>query len=75
MCTKKLEAKPLMKKIHIIISIIFIFHGKNLQAAELTTEASWNSLKSSMSYLYQVSFMQFTAQNNLYTAFAAVPSI
>lgn len=59
----------------VFLAFLFLLFAKNLSAAELTGETYWNGLKSSVTLLYQGSYMQFTAKNNLYYAGAAVPSL
>lgn len=44
-------------------------------AAEMDIPTAWDGLKSSLTYFYQGSYMQFTAENNLYYAAAAAPSL
>lgn len=63
-----------MKRISIVF-FTFLFFIKTLSAGDLTAEASWQTLKSSMTYLSQGSYMQFSAKNNLYVATIAVPSL
>lgn len=46
-----------------------------LRAEELTGPAYWDGLKTSFTYLYQGSYLQFTAKNNLYVAAAAAPAL
>jgi undecaprenyl-diphosphatase len=58
----------------VLVTLFFLF-SKNLSAAELTTETYWEGLKSSVTLLYQGSYMQFTAKNNLYYAGAAIPAL
>mgnify|MGYP005685115783 FL=1 len=55
--------------------LLFLLFSKNLSAADLTAETYWEGLKSSVTLLYQGSYMQFTAENNLYYAGAAVPAL
>lgn len=59
-----------MKKI-IILCLITV----NSYAAELNTEAYCTGLKTSFSYLYQGSYLQFQEKNNLYYAAAAAPAL
>lgn len=47
----------------------------SLKAAELTTAGYLDGLKSSFTYFYQGAYLQFTAENNLYVAAAAAPSL
>lgn len=42
-------------------------------AAELNKESYWSGLKTSFSYLFQGSYLQFQEKNNLYYAAAATP--
>lgn len=63
-----------MKRIF-IISLLSLFFSKNISAAELDTQTSWEGLKSSLTYFYQGSYLQFTEKNNAYIAAAAVPSL
>lgn len=63
-----------MKRV-LIILFASLFFNKSLSAADLTAETSWEGLKSSLTFLYQGSYMQFTAKNNLYVAAAAAPSL
>jgi undecaprenyl-diphosphatase len=58
-----------------IISLLSMLFCKNISAAELSSETAWEGLKSSMTYLYQGSYLQFTEKNNLYVAAAAAPSL
>lgn len=57
------------------IFVIILFFSKNLSSTELTTENSWEGLKSSLTYMYQGSYLQFTAENNFYIAAAATPTL
>lgn len=63
-----------MKIFHFLAFAILVF-TKTIIAGEITKENSWEGLKSSMTYLYQGSYMQFTAQSNFYLTAAAVPSL
>lgn len=63
-----------MKRI-LIISLLSLFFSKNISAAELDTQTAWDGLKSSLTYFYQGSYLQFTEKNNAYIAAAAVPSL
>lgn len=59
-----------MKRLFVVFSLLF---SHNISAAELSGVAYWEGLKSSLTYFYQGAGFQFTAQNNLYYAGAAVP--
>lgn len=63
-----------MKRFFIISALSMLF-SRNISAAELDAQTSWEGLKSSMTYLYQGSYLQFTEKNNLYIAAAAAPSL
>lgn len=63
-----------MKRI-LIISFVSLFFSKNISAAELDTKTAWDGLRSSLTYFYQGSYLQFTEKNNAYIAAAAVPSL
>lgn len=47
----------------------------SLWAADLTAGAYGEGLKSSLTYLYRGSYLQFKAKNNLYVAAAAAPTL
>lgn len=59
----------------LIFSLASLFFTKSISAAEITPQASLEGMKSSLTYIYQGSYMQFTAENNLYVAAAAAPSL
>lgn len=59
-----------MKKI-----ILLFFLTANCFAGELNKETYWNGLKTSFSYLYQGSYLQFQEKNNIGYAVAAVPAL
>jgi membrane-associated phospholipid phosphatase len=61
-----------MKRYLFICSMVF---STTLSSAELTGNAYWEGLKSSVTLLYLGSYEQFRAENNLYYAAAAVPSM
>lgn len=63
-----------MKRI-LIISLASLFFSKNISAAELDMQTSLDGFKSSLTYFYQGSYLQFTEKNNLYYAAAALPSL
>lgn len=62
-------------KRNLIICFFSIFFSKNISSAELDFQTSWEGLKSSVTYFYQGSYLQFTAKNNAYMAAAAVPAL
>lgn len=49
--------------------------SNNISSAELNTETAWAGLKSSLTYMYQGSYLQFSEKNNLYVAAAAAPTL
>lgn len=57
------------------ISVVFLFFTNNISAAELDTTTAWNGLKSSVTLMYQGSYLQFTEKNNLYVTAAAAPAL
>ncbi|MEA9357869.1 phosphatase PAP2 family protein [Bacteriovorax sp. PP10] len=59
----------------LFISLVSLFFSKNISAADLDMQTSWSGLTSSLTYLYQGSYLQFTEKNNLYYAAAAAPSL
>lgn len=59
----------------LIFSLASLFFTQTISAAELTPQTSWEGLKSSLTYFYQGSYRQLTAENNLYVAAAAAPSL
>lgn len=59
----------------LIISVLSLFSYKDISAAELDMQTSLDGFKSSLTYLYQGSYLQFSEKNNLYYAAAAVPSL
>jgi membrane-associated phospholipid phosphatase len=61
-----------MKRLFIICLLVF---SQSLSSAELNATTYWEGIKSSFSYFYQGSYMQFTAQNNLYWAAGATPAL
>jgi undecaprenyl-diphosphatase len=61
-----------MRRYLFICSILF---SSSISTAELTGSAYWEGLKSSLTLLYQGPYEQFRAENNLYYAAAAVPSL
>lgn len=54
---------------------LVLFVSLNLKAADLDGATYWKGLKTSFSYLYQGSYLQFQEKNNLYYAAAAVPAL
>jgi hypothetical protein len=60
---------------YIALAFITIIFSRNLSAADLSAGDTWEGIKSSVHYMYQGSYMQFTAENNLYIAAAAAPSL
>ncbi|MBY0414511.1 MAG: phosphatase PAP2 family protein [Bdellovibrionales bacterium] len=62
-----------MKRV-LLVFCLLIF-SKNVLSKEVTAGDYWEGIKSSVTYFYQGSYMQFTAQNNLYWAAAAAPAL
>lgn len=62
-------------KLSLFIFILVFSFSRKISSAELTSASYWDGLKSSMTYFYQGSYLQFTEKNNLYVGAAAVPAI
>ncbi|MFA6237580.1 MAG: phosphatase PAP2 family protein [Bacteriovorax sp.] len=64
-----------MKFIFSLLFICIFTFKVDTFAAELNGATYWDGLKTSCSYLYQGSYLQFREKNNLYYAAAAVPAL
>lgn len=62
-------------KNEVLFLCLFLLFPKVSFSDEITTEKSWEGVKSSLTYLYQGSYLQFSAKNNLYVATAALPTL
>ena len=67
-----------MKRLFLSFTLLmfFLFHDNSQSlAADLEVTTYWQGLKTSFSYLYQGSYLQFQEKNNLYYAGAALPAL